>query len=285
MAESTERLGRLAEALAAAYVEHCRPRAILLVGSGATGVVDGFSDVDMILYYDAVPEERERAGARAHVGAERITGTDWPGEGYSERYWTDGIHCQLGHALIEPWEGEIARVVDELDLESRLLKQLMGLFEGRAMHGGELIERWRERAAYSERLQRAMIERHWQFFPWWYYEEKLARRDTTIWRFDVLVQSAYNLVGVLAALNRIYYSTFELKRVHAFLERFAIAPLGLADRLESMFVADARVATAELEQLVAETRALVLERFPGVSLPLEWGGNPTPPGSRATPWA
>jgi hypothetical protein len=285
MAEPAERLRVVAEALAAAYVEHCRPRAILLVGSAATGGVDGFSDVDMILYYDAVPERRELAAARAQVGAEQVMGTDWPGEGYSERYWVDAIHCQLGHALIEAWEGEIARVVDELDLDSRLLKQLGGLFEGRGLHGADLIERWRERAAYTERLQRATIERHWQFFPWWYYEEKLARRDATIWRFDVLVQSAYNLVGVLAALNRIYYSTFELKRVRAFLERFELAPPRLADRLESMFVGDARVATAGLEQLVAETRGLVLERFPDLALRLEWAGNATPPGSREVPWA
>lgn len=133
----------------------------------------------MILYHDTVPEERELAAARARVGAERVSGTDWPGEGYSERYWSDGIHCQLGHALIEAWEGEIARVVADLDLDWRLLKQLTGLFEGRAMHGAELIERWRARAAYTERMQRVMIERHWQFFPWWYYEEKLARRDAT----------------------------------------------------------------------------------------------------------
>jgi hypothetical protein len=275
----------MAAALAEAYVECSRPQAILLVGSAATGDVDGYSDIDMILYYNGAPDEQGLASARARVGAERFNGTDWPGEGYSERYWVDGIQCQLGHAIIEAWEGEIARVVDKLDLDSRLVKQLMGLFEGRPLHGAELIERWRERAAYTERMQRAMVEQHWQFFPWWHYEEKLARRDATIWRFDVLVQSAYNLVGVLAALNRVYYSTFELKRVHAFLARFDISPPAAADRLESLFTSDARAATAELERLVGETHALALERFPEMALPLEWGGNPTPPGSRETPWA
>jgi hypothetical protein len=204
--------------------------------------------------------------------------------GFSERYWVDGIHCQLGHAIIEAWEREITQVVDQLDLDWRLVKELMGLFEGRPLHGEALIEAWRRRATYTPRLQRAMIERHWQFFPWWYYEDKLARRDATIWRFDVLVQSAYNLVGVLAALNRIYYSTFELKRVHDFLSRFEIAPPRLADRLEALFTTDARAATADLERLVGETRALVAERFPEIELALEWGGNPTPAGSRETPW-
>ncbi len=67
-------------------------------------------------------------------------GTDWPGEGYSERCWVGGIQCQLGHAIIEAWEHEIARVVDELDLDWRLVKQLMGLYEGRPVHGAGLIE-------------------------------------------------------------------------------------------------------------------------------------------------
>ena len=285
MLDAAEQLRALAEAVASTYVEHSRPRAILLVGSAATGGIDGYSDIDMILYYDAVPPELALEAARSPLGAERFTGTDWPGEGYSERYWVDRIHCQLGHAVIAAWEAEIARVVDELDLDWRLVKQLMGLFEGRPMHGAELIEQWRRRAAYTERMQRAMIERHWQFFPWWYYEEKLARRDTTIWRVDVLVQSAYNLIGILAALNRIYYSTFELKRVHAFLSRFEIAPPALAERLESLFTPDPRASTAELERLVDETRTLTLEQFPDLVLSLEWGGNPTPRGSRETPWS
>jgi len=286
MADPAERLGALAKRLAGEYVDQAAPRAILLVGSAATGDgADGYSDVDMILYHDAVPSADALARARAHVGAERFTGTEWPGEGYSERYWVEGIHCQLGHAIIAAWEAEIARVVDDLDLDCRLVKQLMGLLEGRALHGGELIQHWRERAAYTERMQRAMIERHWTFFPWWYYEEKLARRDATIWRFDVLVQSAYNLVGMLAALNRIYYSTFELKRVRAFLSRFEIAPPALAERLESLFASDATSSTAELERLVDETRALVADRFPDLELALEWGGNPTPLGSRDVPWA
>ena len=128
-----------------------------------------------------------------------------------------------------------------------------------------------------------MIERHWRFFPWWYYEEKFARRDATIWRLDVLVQSADNIVGVLAALNRAFYSTFELKRVHAFLDGFDIAPARLAERLESLFTSDAQAATATLDGLV-ETRVLVRERFPDLALPLEWAGTPAPPGSRETPW-
>jgi len=129
-----------------------------------------------------------------------------------------------------------------------------------------------------------MIEHHWRFFPWWHYEEKLSRRDTTVWRHEVLVQSAYNLVGVLAALNRTYFSNFEFKRVHAYLVAFDVAPRAFAERLEALFTATPGDSTAELERLVDETRILVAERFPDLDLRIEWGGKPTPPGSRERPW-
>jgi predicted nucleotidyltransferase len=271
----------VADRVAHAYLRQSKPRAILLVGSGATGGADRFSDLDLLLYYEAVPAEEVLAAARQELNAEDFKGTLWPEEGYSERYDVGGFQCQLGHAVIVAWEREIARVVDDLELDWRLLKQLCGLFEGRPLHGAELIGQWREQAAYTERLQRAMIEKHWTFFPWWYYQEKLALRDATIWRYDVLVQSAYNIAGTLAALNRIYFSTFELKRLARFASLLRIAPPNLEQRLNALFEFDAEASTAELERLVADTQALVAQRFPDVDLSM--GDKPTPPGSRESP--
>lgn len=280
----TDRLRELADRLGAAYLSHCRPRAALLAGSAATGDADFYSDLDLLFYYDDVPPDEALAAARRELGAERsrISGRDQTGVG--ERFYVRGVQCQLGHLVIAEWEKEIAKVVIELQLEEPLLKAISGLFEGTALHGADLVERWREQAAYTDRLQRAMIEKHWRFFPWWYYEERLGARDTTVWRHDVLVQSAYNIVGVLAALNQVYFSTFEFKRAGRFLSRLEVAPPNLAARLNALFELDERRATAELEELVGETQALVADRFPDVDLSLEWGGAPTPPGERETPW-
>jgi hypothetical protein len=161
---------------------------------------------------------------------------------------------------------------------------MSGLFEGRPLHGGELVEDWRRKAAYTEPLQRAMIEKHWKFFPWWYFQERLGARDATVWRYDVLVRSVYNIVGVLAALNGLYFSTSEFKRSGKFLDRLQVAPANLAVRLSTVFELDERASTDKLERLVEETGALVAERFPDIDLSLEWGGMPTPPGSRESPW-
>jgi hypothetical protein len=46
---------------------------------------------------------------------------------------------------------------------------------------------------------------------------------------------------------------------------------------------DERHSTAELERLVAETQALLAERFPDLDLSLEWSERPTQPGMRESP--
>lgn len=270
---------------------HAQPRAILLVGSAATGDADEYSDLDMLVYYDQVPpEEAVAAGPRA-LGAEHYRGTTWSDEsgepdqhGYSERYSLDGIECQLGHISMGAFERQITKVVVDHELDESPLKIMSGLFEGLPLLGEELIEGWRRRAAYTEDLQRAMIEKRWKFFPWWYFQERLRSRDATAWRYDVLAQSVYSIVGVLAALNRLYFSTFEFKRASKFTSRLEVAPVNLAARLDALFDPDERRSTAELERLVAETKALVADRFPDMDLELEWGGRPTPPGARESPW-
>jgi hypothetical protein len=289
--DATIVLRALARRLADSYIAHARPRAILLVGSAATGDADEYSDLDMLVYHDRVPADDTVAETPRELMAEYYRGTPWSDEsgeaderGYSERYSLDGIECQVGHMSVGAFEREITRLVVDHDFNEELLKIMSGLFEGLPLFGEELIERWRRKAAYTEALQRTTIERRWKFFPWWYFGDRLRTRDATAWRYDVLVQSVYGIVGVLAGLNRIYFSTFEFKRASRFISRLEVAPANLASRLNALFDSDERHSTTELERLVAETQALVAERFPDIDLALQWGGRPTPPGARESPW-
>jgi hypothetical protein len=272
-------------------VADVQPRAVLLVGSVAAGEADEYSDVDLLVYHDRVPPDEALAATPRALGCERYRGIPWSDEsgqpderGYGERYSVDGIDCQIGHASVGAFEREIARVVVEHELGEELLKIMSGLFDGLPLHGAELIERWRREARYTEELQRATIEKRWKFFPWWYFEERLGARDATAWRHEVLARSTYAIVGVLAALNRLYFSTFEFKRASKFVARLEVAPVNLAARLEALFDSDERRSTADLERLVAETQALVAERFRDRELELAWSGKPTPPGARESPW-
>jgi hypothetical protein len=289
--DPTTHLRALARRVADSYLAHAEPRAILLVGSAATGDADVFSDLDLIVYYDRVPQPDVIAATPHELGAARYRSKPWSDEsgerdedGYGERYEIGGIECQVGLTSVGALQRLIARVVVNLDLSEVWLKILSGLHEGLPLHGAELIEEWRRQSAPTEALQRAMIEKRWTFFPWWYFQERLRTRDAAAWRHEVLAQSVYRLVGVLAALNGVYFSTFEFKRATSFISRLEVAPPDLAARLESLFSAGEADSVAELERLVTETQALVYARFPDLELSLEWGGTPTPPGSREVPW-
>jgi hypothetical protein len=290
-ADATTHLRALARRVVDSYLARGEPRAALLVGSAATGDADAYSDLDLIVYFDRVPSPEVVAETPRELGATWYRSKAWsdgsgePDEhGYGERYEVGGIECQVGLASVGAVERLIARVVVDLDLTEERLKIMSGLHEGLALHGENLIEQWRERSAYTDELRRATIEKRWKFFPWWYFQERLRTRDATAWRHEVLAQSVYGIVGVLAALNGIYFSSFEFKRASRFVSRFEVAPPDLAARLEALFSSDERAAIEELERLVAETRALVAERVPDLDLPLEWGEEPTPPGARESPW-
>ena len=159
-------------------------------------------------------------------------------------------------------------------------KMLSGLLEGLPLHGEELLARWRERvAAYPDGLRQSSIEHHWRFFPLWFFDEPMASRDAELWRLDMLLEGVFNLLAVLAALNREYFARFELKRLRKLVEKFEHCPPGLADRLESLFRLPPAEAADELGRLVLETRDLVAEELPDLELPLR-----RPPGTRAEPW-
>ena len=108
----------------------------------------------------------------------------------------------------------------------------------------------------------------------------MASRDATIWYFQELVTASQNILGVLAGLNRRYYSAFQFKRQAGFIAKLAISPERLAARLDDLFVLDRASAALELERLVGETIALVEAHLPDV----DTGPARRLLGARQQPW-
>ena len=109
-----------------------------------------------------------------------------------------------------------------------------------------------------------MVKKYLAFFPIWGLEPHFRTRDATVWRYQVLVEAAQNIVGILAGPNGLYFTTFQFKRMGRFLNQMTVAPVDLATRLERLFQADSPTALAELETLVSETIVLVETYLPTV---------------------
>jgi predicted nucleotidyltransferase len=278
----TEHLRALARRIGDVVVEEIGPRSVLLTGSAATGEADFYSDIDLIVYCDELPSE-ERIGS----AIERVGGKDrrhiYPRteDEHGESFELGRLQCQLAFITVRYADAEVERVVAGEELESPLQKAVEGIVDGIPLHGPELIERWRERVAdYPDSLRRAMIERHWRFFPLWYVDRQVAARDALLWRKQIVVEAAFDLLAVLAALNRLYFTRFQLKRMRKLVGRMRLAPSDLADRLERLLELDGEAAAHELERLVAETQALVAAELPDLELPLR-----QPVGARREPWS
>jgi hypothetical protein len=266
MTEASRYLVSLAERVAAGYVTHTEPRAILLTGSAAEGLSDLFSDLDLIVYYDNLPFPDQLAAARTSVMATEVRTLPGQGvDGFIDEFVILGITCQVAHLTVAAWERDMASVLDACEPATVVEKALAGLLDGTPLHGREVIERWQARAAdYPDRLARANVEHHLRLFPLWMVAERLLARDATIFFYQMLVESSLNLLGILAGLNRRYFSSFQFKRLHQFASTLPFAPERLADRLDTAFALDPPAAGIAMERLVDETLALVDAHMPDV---------------------
>ena len=279
MDAATEHVRGLGRRVTAAALELGPLRGALLAGSGARGDSDFYSDVDLLLYVDELPPEDRLERLREAVGGERMVPIAPP---HLVQFDVGGVAVQVGYTTVAELEEELDKLLDRLeDVHGPSQKLLSGLLEGLPLHGEELLAAWRARVAdYPDALRRSAIEQHWRFFPLWWYADAMRTRDAELWRLDMLLEGAFNLLAVLAGLNRVYFARFELKRLRALVAKFSSAPPHLADRLEGLFSLPAAEAADELARLVEETRELVLRELPELELPLRRA-----PGERAQPWS
>jgi hypothetical protein len=253
--------------MAPAYGSLPKVRAIIVAGSAAEGVSDFHSDLDMGVYYDELPSEAAlEAARRANGGSERLWVLGDRAEGdFAEAFAVDGVECQVFHVTVAAWERDMAVVLDQHEAKTPLQKAMQGMLECVPLHGGTLAQEWKARAAaYPEALRVKMVEEHLVFFPLWYLGERMAVRDATLWTQQALLEAAQNILGVLAGLNRLYYTTFQFKRMRSFIGKMQHAPPDLGERLESLFRLEPQAAAAQLESLVRETLDLVETHMPQV---------------------
>jgi predicted nucleotidyltransferase len=280
MADPTARLRALAERITEVYRRHMAVDAALLAGSAARGDADAYSDLDLLLYGEAVPPYEAAVAAQRELGAGDAVVILPAGEqGFLDQFPLDGVACQVGLLSLADVEADLERLlVAHEGLGTPLPKIASGLLEGLPLHGAPLIERLRQRVEdYPESLRRAMVEHWWRFFPLWHFEPSFASRDAVLWQQEELVNAAYALTGTLAGVNRLYFARFEFKRERAFLAKLEVAPDRFAERVLGLFASSEPV--LDLERLVAETQSIVERELPGVDVSLR-----RPPGSRQEAW-
>jgi len=271
----SERRRRIARRIVDQLAAHTAVRAVLLAGSAGVGTSDDHSDIDLITYYDGnMPDVPTFEAIMRGVGADPVGLIGAAGsEGFAARYQLDDIEVQTGPSAIADLEQRLRRI-EAGDVDWITAKVAMGLLEGIPIYGDELILSWQRRAAYPESLRRREVEANLGFFPIWKLDDHLAARDAELFRRQMLLDGAFRVVAVLSAVNRLYFSTFQFKRAEEHVERMAIRPSRLTERLDLVADGPPSAAANELRSLVEETIAIVRAEMPEVDVERPW----QPPG-------
>lgn len=258
----------LAQRNAQAYITMPNTKAIILAGSAAEGVSDFYSDIDMCIYYETLPsEEVLQAAFQQNRGAERQFFSEASQDACVEMYHVQGVECQVVHTTIAAWERDMATVLEQLDVTTPLQKALSGMLDAIPLYGEELVRNWQAKlATYPDSLAEAMVKHYLAIVPVWGIYERMRSRDATIWLNELFVQASYHILGILAGLNRLYYSSFQFKRMHHFIAQMNIAPTNLALRLEALFHSDRASAVMQLEALVREVVVLIEQQMPEIDV-------------------
>lgn len=261
-------------AIAQRVVDHLAARselcASLLTGSVATETCDDSSDIDLLNYYEHLPLRAAFDALLAELGARVTRELSPPGAAeFVAGYDLDGIELQTGAGLVASLEATLDRIAGG-EVGWATAKQAMGLQEGVALRGAALIGSWQERISYSDELRRREIERHLGFFPIWRLGEYLATRDAALFERQMLLDGAFRVAAVMSALNRLYFSSFQFKRMADHVERMRVRPERLAERLATVANAPADEAGRELAALVEETKQLVRTELPDLEVEVAW---------------
>src|SRR5207249_376139 len=166
-------------------------RASLLAGSAALGISDEHSDIDLLNFYETLPDQEEFDAALREAGAE-LKGQITPPapEWFAARYDVEGIELQTGGELVAFIERRLDRIAAG-DVDWIVAKAAMGLQEGVALHGEDRIATWKRRGAYPDSLRRRQVEKNLSFFEIWRIDGHLAVRDAELFRRQMLLDGAF----------------------------------------------------------------------------------------------
>jgi hypothetical protein len=264
----SDRRREIARRVAMAH-EPLLPGAITAMVFGSTGdrVADARSDIDMSIVFEQLPDEAELIAACSSAGG---AAWDWTSgtlheEGLAVSFKLDGIEVQCVYTDPRILQADLDELLVEHKPDTLNHKIAEGLLRAEALIGPERLEVWRAKvAAFPPALGDAMMRHYLTELTPWRWFGLLLHRDAELWSRELLVQACYRLFGVLAGLNRCYFTPYQFKRVRRFAAQLTLAPPGLIERIEALLVAPLPDAFTALYTLDGEVLALLKTHAPQI---------------------
>lgn len=242
-----------------AYAQNDKVAAGLIAGSVGRGWEDRHSDLDLFVFWDSPPTERDRREAVARTGGvidvdwanppatdayrnlvaarNGLIGQMWPYEldEWSEHYYVHGVNIGISGFLVSTVDRYLHELNEELDPNDDKEIVISAVQSGLAVQGHKQIEVWRRQAAdYPKALSATLVERQLAYEDSWSACQVYADRGVTTLFSDLTNKMVNKIARILLAVNRIYLPDPRIKWLEKLLPDMTITPLDLAIRLKRL---------------------------------------------------
>lgn len=234
-------------------------------GSTVENLVDERSDVDMSVVLQAFPDrERLQACCIAAGGSEWTWTIGDPAQGsWVVSFRTEGIETQIGYATHAAFDDQLDELLVRHNPDTPLHKLAEGILKAEPLVNAQrLLECQQRLAQFPEALRLAMVVHALKTPTPWRAITQIIHRDTELWCREIQVDACYRLLLALCALNRRYFTRFQVKRMHKLAASLVVSPPQLADRIEALLRAQPAEAFEQLHALEAEVLGLIEAQLP-----------------------
>jgi hypothetical protein len=233
-------------------------QAVVVGGSVARGYADVYSDLELPIFWDALPIDATRLALISALRGEFLHGYDGPA--LEDQLLINGFQVDLWHNTVTGEDTVFKAVLEDYSTDfgdSNFMDTIRACIP---LYGDEIIQGWKRQAAhYPEALARKNIEEHIVAFDTGQLAV-LAHRDNPTVFYASISQLQQSMFLVLLALNRLYFPTF--KWMYQVLETMPVKPVVVEPRFRQAFQVPYADAVLDTTHLLYETVDLVKRHFP-----------------------
>ncbi len=266
----------IAERLAAIYARNPHIAAVVLGGSTARDHADQYSDIELGVFWNQPPTDKERRTVIELAGGDLIRLYPYEAQ---EEVWADdfmmgratpdhpqsGVLIEVGHYMVDFMDRTFESVLQQSDPDELKQNLISGVGDAVPLHNQGLIHQWQRQAhLYPDALAVAVINRHALIDHFWRWEMLLHRQQNLMLLYHTFSQVQMKVLHVLLGMNHVYF--FGFKWLDVVEHRLSIAPAGLSDRLRQVYQIEPAAGAQQLAALVEETYNLVEQHVPGVDV-------------------
>ena len=268
----------VAERVSQSYETHASTLAGFVFGSVAYGNADRFSDLEVGILWDYLPDEEG-----LHQLCQDVGGKEWnfqgflgPAQGYLaekkwlvESYFFTGLKITLAHWSRAGLDETVESVLSEFDVSRdgwvyENQATLSIIQHAKILFGNAVLAGLRERIkTYPDQLAIRMIEENLKLGNLSELRRYAVRRDVPILQ-SLLIKSLRNVYGLIYGLNKIYAPGYKWNRY--FIESMCLGPGGIVDKLDVVLEASPSIAVERYGEVVETVLNLVERKFPQIPL-------------------